>query len=55
MNYHLKIKGEIDSVVIDKIYSSVFRKTYDEFGFIMLTFEKEMNYITQSSKMEKNC
>ena len=53
MNYHLKITGKISRLEIDKIYSSVFRKSYDEFGFIILTFEREMNSLLLRKLMIK--
>lgn len=43
MNYQLKIKNEINLDHIEKIYSSVFRKSYEEYGFIIISFEQEMN------------
>lgn len=43
MDYHIKIKKEININHIENIYSSVFRKTYKEYGFIVILFEEELD------------
>ena len=43
MNYNLTIKGEVSDSIINKVFSSVFRKNHEEPGFIILSFEKDMN------------
>ena len=43
MDYHLKIEEELNIDQIERIYSSVFRKDYEEYGFIVISFDMEMN------------
>ncbi len=43
MNYHLLIQKGINSDTVERVYASVFRRTYAEDGFIVLSFEEELD------------
>ena len=43
MDYHLQIKNRIDPDDIATIYARVFRKTHDECGYIVLSFDAAMS------------
>jgi len=42
MKYHLKIDKEIDNDIITAVFTKVFRNTYNELGFVVLSFKKEI-------------
>lgn len=43
MKYNLNISKGINEYVINEVFSAVFRSNYDELGFVVLSFEEEID------------
>ncbi|WP_299710424.1 hypothetical protein [uncultured Tenacibaculum sp.] len=43
MSFHIKISEKVTQEHLEKIFSSIFRDNYNDYGFIVISFERNIN------------